>query len=42
MSPTLVSSYNLCLPDKKLLQDNLRELTDLALENGEEDEEGTP
>ena len=35
MSPTLVSDYTLCLPDKKLLKDKLRELTELALENGE-------
>ena len=39
MSPTLVSDYQLRLPDKKLLQNKLRELTELALENGEEDEE---
>ena len=35
MSPTLVSDYTLCLPDKKLLKDKLRELTELALESGE-------
>ena len=35
MSPTLVSDYTLCLPNKKMLQDKLRELTELALENGE-------
>ena len=35
MSPTLVSDYKLCLPDKTLLQNKLRELTALALENGE-------
>lgn len=35
MSPTLVSDYTLCLPDKKLLQNKLRELTELALESGE-------
>ena len=40
MSPTLVSSYQLCLPDKKLLQNKLRELTELALESGESDEDG--
>ena len=39
MSPTLVSDYTLCLPDKKLLQDKLRELTELALEGGETVEE---
>jgi predicted nuclease of restriction endonuclease-like (RecB) superfamily len=38
MSPTLVSSYQLCLPDKKLLQNKLRELTELALESGGSDE----
>ena len=31
LSPTLVSDYSLCLPDKKLLQAKLRELTDLAI-----------
>ncbi len=39
MSPTLVSDYTLCLPDKKILQDKLRELTELALESGEKDGE---
>ncbi len=34
MSPTLVSDYRLCLPDKKLLQNKLRELTELAMGNG--------
>ena len=34
ISPTLVSDYTLHLPDKKLLQSKLRELTDLALESG--------
>lgn len=38
MSPTLVSDYTLRLPDKKLLRDKLRELTDLALEAGENEE----
>lgn len=38
ISPTLVSDYQLCLPDKQLLQNKLRELTELALENGESDE----
>ncbi len=38
MSPTLVSSYNLCLPDKGLLRNKLRELTELALESEEADE----
>ena len=36
MSPTLVSAYTLQLPDKKLLQEKLRELTDLALESTDE------
>jgi len=40
MSPTLVSDYTLCLPDKKILKDKLRELTGLALESeAEQDEE---
>ena len=39
MSPTLVSDYTLRLPDKKLLQDKLRELTELALESGESGED---
>ena len=38
MSPTLVSDYTLHLPDKKRLQNKLRELTELALESGEGDE----
>lgn len=38
MSPTLVADYRLCLPDKTLLQNKLRELTELALESGESDE----
>ena len=37
-SPTLVSSYTEHLPDKKLLEEKLRELTDLALEIGEVEE----
>ncbi len=36
MSPTLVSDYQLCLPDKELLQRKLRELTELALESEED------
>ena len=32
MSPTLVSDYTLCLPDKKILKDKLQELAELALE----------
>ena len=39
MSPTLVSDYTLYLPDKKLLRNKLRELTELALESGAGDEE---
>lgn len=38
MSPTLVSDYTLQLPDKKLLQDKLRELTDLVLEGSDDTE----
>lgn len=37
-SPTLVSGYTEYLPDKKLLEEKLRELTDLALEMGEIEE----
>lgn len=36
MSPTLVSDYNLCLPDKQVLKDKLQELAELALENDED------
>ena len=39
MSPTLVADYRLCLPDKTLLQNKLRELTELALESGEGNED---
>ena len=39
MSPTMVTDYTLHLPDKKILQNKLRELTELALENSEGDEE---
>lgn len=35
MSPTLVSDYTLCLPDKKLLKDKLQELAELALEGSD-------
>lgn len=35
MSPTLVSEYTLCLPDKKLLKDKLQELAELALEESD-------
>ena len=38
MSPTMVADYTLHLPDKSILQNKLRELTELALENGESDE----
>lgn len=36
MSPTMVSDYTLQLPDKKLLQEKLRELTDMAYTEAEE------
>ena len=39
MSPTMVADYTLHLPDKAILQNNLRELTELALESGEGDKE---
>ena len=35
MSPTLVSDYTLCLPDKQILKDKLQELAELALEDSE-------
>lgn len=38
MSPTLISNYTLCLPDKALLREKLLELTELALESGETEE----
>ena len=38
MSPTMVAEYTLHLPDKTLLQNKLRELTDLALESDENDD----
>ena len=40
MSPTMVADYTLHLPDKSILQNKLRELTELALESGESDEDG--
>ena len=40
MSPMLVSDYRLCLPDKTLLQNKLRELTELALESAKNNESG--
>ncbi len=36
MSPTLVSDYTLCLPDKKILKDKLQELAELALEGSDD------
>lgn len=39
MSPTMVADYTLHLPDKTVLQNKLRELTELALESGQYDEE---
>lgn len=39
MSPTLVSDYTLYLPDKKVLQDKLRELTEVVLDTEHKDEE---
>ncbi|MBQ1436403.1 MAG: DUF1016 family protein, partial [Ruminococcus sp.] len=35
LSPTLVSDYTLCLPDKKILKEKLQELAELALEDTE-------
>lgn len=39
MSSTLVSDYTLCLPDKEVLKDKLKELTELALEDDEQTKE---
>lgn len=39
MSPMMVAEYTLQLPDKKLLREKLRELTELALDAEEEDRE---
>ena len=39
MSPTLVSDYTLCLPDKKILKDKLQELAELALVNTDSNNE---
>lgn len=36
MSPTMVAEYTLRLPDKKLLQEKVRELTDIAIEEKSE------
>lgn len=35
MSPTMVASYQLMLPDKKILQDRLRQITELVLEENQ-------
>lgn len=37
MSPTLVSDYTLCLPDKQILKDKLQELAVLALEDSDDE-----
>ena len=37
LSPTMVADYTLHLPDKSALQNKLRELTELAMENEEKD-----
>lgn len=39
MSPTMVADYTLHLPDKTILQNELRELTELALESADGDGE---
>ena len=39
MSPTMVADYTLHLPDKAILQNKLRELTEPALESGEGNED---
>lgn len=39
LSPTMVADYTLHLPNKTVLQNKLRELTELAIENGESSEE---
>lgn len=36
MSPTLVSDYTLCLPDKRILKNKLQELAGLALEESDD------
>ena len=36
MSQTLVYDYILCPPDKQILKDELQELAELALEDGED------
>lgn len=43
LSPAMVAEYKLHLPDKRILENKLRELTELAESvTGEENEEGTP
>ena len=37
LSPMMVSEYSLHLPDKTLLENKLRELTEIAMENGASD-----
>ena len=39
MSPAMVAEYTLHLPDKKILQNKLRELTELALDSSTEEKE---
>lgn len=38
MSPTLVADYTLYLPDKKVLQDKLRELAEVVLDTKNQDD----
>ena len=35
MSPTMVASYQLALPDKDILQNRLRQITELVLEENQ-------
>ncbi|MDR2728027.1 MAG: DUF1016 domain-containing protein [Chitinispirillales bacterium] len=37
ISPALVANYQLHLPDKKLLEDKLREITEIAVSQENED-----
>ena len=37
MSPTMVADYTLHLPNKQMLQEKLRELTDMAMETEQGD-----
>ena len=39
MSPALIADYNLHLPDKRILENKLRELTELAESTADEDDE---